>query len=115
MTTIELWTALDWGEIQAYVRVWREGMECWTPAGEVPELACALVNAPPHGHAGAPRGGGDGGSDDRFRRCGCRRRSRRRLRGPAGGAGGAAARPRGPFWMGLGTAAAVLAIAVAFR
>jgi GYF domain 2 len=43
MTTFELWLAIASGQIPADVRVWREGLECWTEVERVPELACALV------------------------------------------------------------------------
>lgn len=42
MSTFDLWRALSVGELEPDVRVWRVGRECWTPAVEVPELACAL-------------------------------------------------------------------------
>lgn len=42
MSTFDLWRALSVGELSSEVRVWRVGRECWTPAIEVPELACAL-------------------------------------------------------------------------
>ncbi len=46
MTTFELWEALERGDVLAWMRVWREGMECWTPVGEIPELACAIAGTP---------------------------------------------------------------------
>jgi hypothetical protein len=45
MSTFELWTALSAATIPRHTRVWREGMECWTPALEVDELACAVLDA----------------------------------------------------------------------
>lgn len=42
MSTFDLWRALSLGEVRGDVRVWRVGRECWTPAVEVPEIACAL-------------------------------------------------------------------------
>jgi hypothetical protein len=46
METFELWTAIDRGEVLRWMRVWREGMECWTPVGEVSELALAFQTPP---------------------------------------------------------------------
>jgi hypothetical protein len=46
MSTFELWAALERGEIAAWMRVWREGMECWTPAGELLELSWATAGTP---------------------------------------------------------------------
>ncbi|APR83633.1 Hypothetical protein A7982_08982 [Minicystis rosea] len=45
MTTFELWSAIERGEVAAWMRVWREGLECWTPLGELPELQWAVANA----------------------------------------------------------------------
>lgn len=45
MDTFELWAAIDRGDVSASMRVWREGMECWTPVGQVSELALALNTA----------------------------------------------------------------------
>jgi hypothetical protein len=42
MSTFEAWTAIARGDVRRSHRVWREGMECWEPIEEVPELACAL-------------------------------------------------------------------------
>lgn len=42
MSTFDLWRALSTGELSPRVSVWRVGRECWSPAIEVPELACAL-------------------------------------------------------------------------
>lgn len=47
MSTFDLWMAIERGEISATLRVWREGMECWTPIERVPSLAVALINIPP--------------------------------------------------------------------
>jgi hypothetical protein len=47
MTTFELWEALERGHVLAWMRVWREGMECWTPVGEIADFACALAAIPP--------------------------------------------------------------------
>jgi hypothetical protein len=47
MTTFELWEALERGDVLAWMRVWREGMECWTPVGEIADFACALAAIPP--------------------------------------------------------------------
>jgi hypothetical protein len=46
MTTFELWTALERSDVEPWMRVWREGMECWTAAGELPELALAIATTP---------------------------------------------------------------------
>jgi GYF domain 2 len=46
-TTFELWTAIERGEIAPSARVWREGMECWTPIAQVAELALALPDDAP--------------------------------------------------------------------
>lgn len=43
MTTFELWLAIASGQVERDVRVWREGLECWTEVEQVPDLACALV------------------------------------------------------------------------
>lgn len=48
MTTFELWNAIDRGEVPPWMRVWREGMECWTPVGELSEFAWALASTPLH-------------------------------------------------------------------
>lgn len=42
MSTFELWTALATGRVTHETRVWREGMECWTAAAELADLACAV-------------------------------------------------------------------------
>jgi len=46
MTTFELWEAIERRAVAPWVRVWREGLECWTPVGEVPELGWAVASAP---------------------------------------------------------------------
>jgi hypothetical protein len=46
MTTFELWEALERGHVLAWMRVWREGMECWTPVGEISEFAWAIAGTP---------------------------------------------------------------------
>ena len=46
MTTFELWAAIERSEVAPWMRVWREGMECWTPAGELIELSWAVANTP---------------------------------------------------------------------
>ncbi len=46
MSTFDLWFGLSQGDISGQAKVWRVGREAWTPAGEVPELACALVDVP---------------------------------------------------------------------
>jgi hypothetical protein len=47
MTTFDLWTAIERGEVSPELRVWREGMECWMPVARVPSLAVALVSLAP--------------------------------------------------------------------
>jgi hypothetical protein len=46
MTTFELWEALERAQVLAWMRVWREGMECWTPIGEIPEFTWAIAGTP---------------------------------------------------------------------
>lgn len=46
MTTFDLWEAVERGQVLAWMRVWREGMECWTPVGEIPQFAWALASTP---------------------------------------------------------------------
>jgi hypothetical protein len=46
MTTFELWEALERGQVLAWMRVWREGMECWTPVGEIAEFTWAIAGTP---------------------------------------------------------------------
>ena len=43
LSTFELWMALSRGDLSTEVLVWRMGRECWLPAREIPELACALT------------------------------------------------------------------------
>jgi GYF domain 2 len=45
MDTFELWAAIDRGDVRSEMRVWREGMECWTPVGKVSELAFVFGTA----------------------------------------------------------------------
>jgi hypothetical protein len=46
LSTFELWEALERGQVVSWMRVWREGMECWTPVGEISEFAWALAQTP---------------------------------------------------------------------
>ncbi len=46
MTTFELWESLERGQVLAWMRVWRDGMECWTPVGEIAEFAWATAVTP---------------------------------------------------------------------
>src|SRR6185437_13308848 len=46
MTTFELWEALERAQVLAWMRVWREGMECWTPVGEIAEFSWAIAGTP---------------------------------------------------------------------
>jgi hypothetical protein len=46
LSTFDLWEALERGQVLAWMRVWREGMECWTPVGEIPEFAWAIAGTP---------------------------------------------------------------------
>ena len=46
MSNFELWTAIERSAVAPWMRVWREGMECWTPVQEVPELRWALASTP---------------------------------------------------------------------
>ena len=41
-STFDVWTAIARGEVKAATRAWREGLECWTPVEDLPELSCAL-------------------------------------------------------------------------
>lgn len=43
MTWTELWQAIVDGDVRRGARVWREGLECWTPVEAVPELAGAFT------------------------------------------------------------------------
>jgi hypothetical protein len=45
LTTFDLWMALARGELNRKTRVWRDGMEAWTPVEDIPELALALADA----------------------------------------------------------------------
>jgi hypothetical protein len=45
MTTFELWTSVERGDVPAETRVWREGMECWTSIGRLPEFSWAVPGA----------------------------------------------------------------------
>jgi hypothetical protein len=49
MSTAALWRALDAGILPPETRVWREGLECWTPASQVRELrwTVARLSTPP--------------------------------------------------------------------
>lgn len=47
MTTFELWAALEDRAVLPSARVWREGMECWTPVRDLPELRWASANDVP--------------------------------------------------------------------
>lgn len=38
MDDAELWDALDRGEVSREMRVWRSGLEGWTPVEDLPEL-----------------------------------------------------------------------------
>jgi hypothetical protein len=51
VSTFELWMALSRGDYSTEVLVWRMGRECWSPAHEVPELACALSGVTPTGNS----------------------------------------------------------------
>jgi hypothetical protein len=46
MSTFGLWEALERGRVTASMRVWREGMECWTPVGDLAEFTWALAVTP---------------------------------------------------------------------
>ncbi len=46
LSTHSLWVAIANGTVSRRARVWREGMECWSPIEDVPDLACALVDSP---------------------------------------------------------------------
>ncbi|AUX26524.1 hypothetical protein SOCEGT47_070930 [Sorangium cellulosum] len=51
MSTVALWRALEMGELPPSTRVWREGLECWTPAGEVKALCWTVSQPPPRDEA----------------------------------------------------------------
>jgi len=38
MNDVELWDAIDRGDVTDDVLVWRDGLECWTPVADLPEL-----------------------------------------------------------------------------
>jgi hypothetical protein len=38
MESSELCAAIDRGEVTPTMRVWREGLPCWTPVEDLPEL-----------------------------------------------------------------------------
>jgi hypothetical protein len=42
MNDSELLDAIESGEVTEEMLVWRDGMECWTPVEQLPELAPAL-------------------------------------------------------------------------
>jgi hypothetical protein len=46
MSTFELWAAIEQGRVTPTVRVWREGLECWTRVDDLPELGWALPVTP---------------------------------------------------------------------
>jgi hypothetical protein len=46
MTTFELWAGIEQGRVSPEVRVWREGLECWTRVDHLPELGWALPATP---------------------------------------------------------------------
>ncbi|XXX75637.1 hypothetical protein WMF30_49100 [Sorangium sp. So ce134] len=60
MSTVALWRALEVGELPHSTRVWREGLECWTPAGEVKALGWTISQPPPRDEAPALSAAGEG-------------------------------------------------------
>lgn len=42
MDDAELCDAIESGEVTSDMRVWRAGLECWTPVEDLPELAPVL-------------------------------------------------------------------------
>jgi hypothetical protein len=46
LSTFDAWSAIARGEVRGVTLAWREGLECWTPVEELPELACALSAEP---------------------------------------------------------------------
>ncbi|WP_437936726.1 hypothetical protein [Sorangium sp. So ce341] len=60
MSTVALWRALELGELPHSTRVWREGLECWTPAGEVKALGWTVSQPPPRDEAPALSAAGEG-------------------------------------------------------
>jgi len=55
MTTFELWQGLERAEVMPWMRVCREGMECWTPVGEIAEFTWATAGTPDPTSAPGPR------------------------------------------------------------
>lgn len=56
MSTVSLWEALESGELPHATPVWREGLECWTPASDVRALYWTVSQRPPaYDEAGAAR------------------------------------------------------------
>jgi hypothetical protein len=45
LTTFDLWMALARGELSRKTRVWRDGMDAWTPVEDIPELALAIADS----------------------------------------------------------------------
>ncbi|UQA61498.1 DUF4339 domain-containing protein [Polyangium aurulentum] len=45
LTTFDLWMALARGELSRKTRVWRDGMDAWTPVEDIPELALAVADS----------------------------------------------------------------------
>ncbi len=45
LSTFDLWMALARGELSRKTRVWRDGMDAWTPVEDIPELALAIADA----------------------------------------------------------------------
>ena len=46
LSTFDAWSAIARGQVRGVTFAWREGLECWTPVEELPELACALSAEP---------------------------------------------------------------------
>ncbi|CAN98066.1 hypothetical protein predicted by Glimmer/Critica [Sorangium cellulosum So ce56] len=59
MSTVTLWRALELGELPHSTRVWREGLECWTPAGDVKALGWTISQPPPRDEAPALSAAGE--------------------------------------------------------
>lgn len=59
MSTVALWRALELGELPHSTRVWREGLECWTPAGDVKALGWTISQPPPRDEAPALSAAGE--------------------------------------------------------
>ncbi|WP_438033514.1 hypothetical protein [Sorangium sp. So ce204] len=59
MSTVALWRALELGELPHSTRVWREGLECWTPAGDVKALGWTISQPPPRDEAPAVSAAGE--------------------------------------------------------